>query len=215
MSASWPPAHSLPRCSWLSHVIGRTLLPLLGWKPVGEVPRDMPKAVLIAAPHTSNWDFVWALLASWHFGLKIRWLGKEALFRTWYGGLLKRLGGVPVDRSAPHGLVGEVARTFKQSDQLLLMVPAEGTRGYRDYWKSGFYYMAREAGVPVMLGYLDYGTKEACIGRRFDPTGDLAHDMDVLRAWYTGRTAKYPEQYGRIRLRQEPSPSDEDGPEAG
>jgi len=213
MTASWPPAHSLPRCSYLSHRIGRLLLPALGWKAIGPVPTGMPKAVLIAAPHTSNWDFVWALLASWYFGLKIRWLGKEALFQSPLGWLLRLLGGVPVDRSAPHGLVGEVARTFKEADGLLLMVPAEGTRGYRDYWKSGFYYMAREAGVPVMMGYLDYETKEACIGRRFDPTGDLAADMDVIRAWYTGRTGKYPDNYGRIRLRQEPE-ADEFPPEA-
>jgi len=88
MTASWPPAHSLPRCSYLSHRIGRLLLPALGWKAIGPVPTGMPKAVLIAAPHTSNWDFVWALLASWYFGLKIRWLGKEALFQSPLGWLL-------------------------------------------------------------------------------------------------------------------------------
>lgn len=209
--SAWPPRHDLPRCWWTSHVIGRTMLNLTGWRPVGEVPTGLSKAVLIAAPHTSNWDFVWAIFAAWHFGLHIRWLGKESLFRSPLGWLLRLLGGVSVDRSAPHGLVGEVASAFKTSDKLLLMVPAEGTRGYRDYWKSGFYYMSREAGVPILLGYLDYERKEACIGRRFDPTGDLAKDMDVIRAWYTGRVGKYPDQFGRIRLRQEPVAEDEAG----
>lgn len=210
--SAWPPEHEFPRCGWLAHQVGRFLLWAFGWRRIGSPPARTPKAVLIAAPHTSNHDFVWALAAAWASGMTIQWLGKDALFRGSLGPLLRWLGGRPVDRSQPHGLVGEVADQFRKADRMLLMVPAEGTRGYRDYWKSGFYHMAREAGVPVVMGILDYGKKEIGFGPVLEPSGDLSKDMDAVRAVYEGRTGKYPGQFSRIRLRQEDEAGDPERP---
>lgn len=203
MSTSWPPTHSFPRCTWLSHLLGRFVLWASGWKVEGQVPDGVPKAVLIAAPHTSNWDFVFALAAGWALGLRIRWLGKDALFKPPLGWLLRPLGGLAVDRSKPHGMVGEVARSFREVDAMLLMVPAEGTRSRRDYWKSGFYFMAKEAGVPILAGYLDYGRKVASTGIPLQPSSDVRADMDVLRAHYDGRVGAHPQHFSPVRLRQE------------
>ncbi len=203
MSPSWPPTHQMPTVPRVLHLLGRFLMWIGGWHTVGQIPPDVPKAVLIAAPHTSNWDFWWALLASWVYGVRIQWLGKHTLFRGPQGPLLRATGGMAVERASAHGLVGDVAALFRASDGMLLMVPAEGTRSYRDYWKSGFYHIAREAEVPILLGYLDYAKKEANIGVPFHPTGDLAADMDEIRAWYADRSGKYPEGFSRIRLRGE------------
>ncbi|MCB9666040.1 MAG: lysophospholipid acyltransferase family protein [Alphaproteobacteria bacterium] len=175
---------------------------LFGWRTEGGPP-PVSKAVLIAAPHTSNWDFFHALMAGWVFGLSFQWLGKDALFEGPLGPLLRFLGGVAVDRSAPHGLVEEVARRFRASDRLLLMVPAEGTRSFRPYWKSGFYQIASQAEVPIILGWLDYRHRVAGLGPAILPTGDVRADMDRIRAFYADKTGKFPERFGTVRLRQE------------
>lgn len=206
---AWPPSHAFPRCSRASHILGVILLRAWGWRLGRPLPEGVSKAVLIAAPHTSNWDFWFALLASWSYGLKIRWLGKDALFNGPLGPLLARLGGMAVDRSAPHGLVGEVARLFREEPGMLLMVPAEGTRGYRDHWRSGFWFMAREAGVPILLGSIDYRNRVADIGGILHPTDDVRADMDIVRARYADAHPKYPDQFSRIRLRQEDDPDAE------
>ncbi len=201
-----PIHHDLPRCSWLARLVGTTLLRLSGWKLVGDPPANTKKAVCIAVPHTSNWDFWWALLTCWSAGMSFQWLGKDSLFQSPLGPLLRYLGGISVDRSHASGLVAAVAEQLRAADRMLLMVPAEGSRSRRETWKSGFYHIAREGGVPLVLGYLDYPRRHAGFGPVLHLTGDLAADMDVMRAFYTGKVGKYPDAMGPMRLAGEGEP---------
>lgn len=194
-----PITHDFPRCWWISRVVGTVLLRLQGWN-VGGSPPPLRKAVVIAVPHTSNWDFWYALLACWSFGLSFQWLGKDTLFEGPLGGLLRALGGMSVDRARSNGLVSQVAERFAAADRMVLMVPAEGTRSRRDTWKSGFYFMAKEAHVPVVLGYLDYPNRRAGFGPAIAVTDDPRADMDKVRAFYADKVGKYPERQGAIKL---------------
>jgi 1-acyl-sn-glycerol-3-phosphate acyltransferase len=170
-----------------------------GWDVVGQVPVG-DRFVLVGAPHTSNWDFPFTLAAVYIFRLKISWLGKDTLFKKPFGGVMRWLGGIPVDRTSEQGVVDKIAGQFSESDRLVLAIGPEGTRKKRDYWKSGFYWIAYTAQVPLLCGYLDYAQKKACLGLSFVPTGDIKKDMDRIREFYEGIQGKHPELTTRIRL---------------
>jgi len=136
------------------------ILRLGRWKTVGEVP-PLPKMVIIGAPHTSNWDFPIGMLAARALGVKIRFLGKHTLFRPPFGWFFRMLGGIPVDRSRPGGIIGQIGEAFASTDRLTMVIAPEGTRSHRPYWKSGFYEIARAAGVPVVLARIDVPFKRA------------------------------------------------------
>lgn len=182
--------------------IGKGFLAASGWTIGGALP-SAKKYVLIAAPHTSNWDFPMSIAAAFALQVNIHWLGKQQLFDGPLGPLYRALGGIPVDRSKANNMVDRMAELFAASDELVLMVPAEGTRSKRDYWKSGFYHIARRANVPIALGFLDFDRKQAGVGPLVYPTGDYRQDMDVIRAFYTARMAMRPEQFTAPRLREE------------
>lgn len=183
-------------------VIGRLLLVALGFKEEGELTKE-PKAVMIAAPHTTNWDLPVMMALSYVFGVKIRWMGKQSIFKPPFGWFMKRWGGVPIVRSERRNTVQQMADLFEASDHLILMVPAEGTRSHVEYWKSGFYRIAEAADVPIILGYIDYGRKRGGFGPAIRPSGDLKADMDRIRAFYADKKGKYPEKFGTPRLREE------------
>lgn len=207
---TWPYAeHEGPRASRLLYMIGRVWVRVYGWKVEGQVPGR--RAVLIAHPHTSNWDLPHMIAVSGVLGTWASWLGKDSLFRPPFGWFIKALGGIPVDRSAPRGQVGEAIARIQESDRILLVVPPSGTRSRRDSWRSGFYWIAVGAQVPIACGYLDYGRKRAGIGLAFVPTGDIKADMDRIRAFYEGMTGAYPEETTRIYLSAEDEPSASDG----
>lgn len=195
-------AHPGPSTSWLLYWVGRLWMTVFGWKTEGEPPQ-LEKAVLIAAPHTTNWDLPHMLAAAWVYRMRISWLGKHTLFKGPWGWLLRALGGVPVDRSGPHGLVREAANIFQRRDQLILAVPPSGTRSKGPHWKSGFYWIAHTAGVPVICGYLDYSRKVAGLGTTFEPTGDVHSDMERVREIYKDLRGKFPELETPIRLKEE------------
>ncbi len=197
-----PDTPHLPRCNPVARVLGKLLCLLTGWRMVGEV-HAVDKAVIIASPHTSNWDIVYALIAGWSVGVSFHFLIKASHIEGPLGWLIRSLNGIPVDRSAPQGLVEQAAERFEQSERLLLMVPAAGTRSYRPYWKSGFYWMAKAADVPICLGFLDYPRKQASLGPLLYPGEDLGADMDTIRAAYEGKVGKHPDKVSRIRLRAE------------
>ena len=166
-------------------------------------PAPTRPTVLIGAPHTSNWDFVLMLGIAWRLGIDVHWLGKKSLFTGWRGPIMRRLGGIPVDRSDPARVVGEVVAQIRTGAVFGLVVTPDGTRGGNDHWKSGFYRIARETGMPVTLGYVDRTTMTTGLGPTLDLTGDVAADMDRIRAFYADKAGVRPERRTEPRLREE------------
>ncbi len=182
--------------------VGRTWLKVFGWKL--ETETDTPdKFVLLAAPHTSAWDPPFMLATSWSMDVPISWMGKQELFAPPFGWFMRALGGIPIDRSKHHNPVSWAVEQFDKAERLVLAVPAKGTRARTEFWKSGFYHIARGANVHVGLARLDFGRKRSGIGAFIMPTGDVRADMDKIRAFYAGVTAKFPELEGEPRLREE------------
>ena len=186
----------------LSYWIGRLWLGLFGWQVRG-VPATYRKFVFIAAPHTSNWDFPFMLATAYVMRVRISWFGKHTLFISPWGWFMRRLGGIPVDRRAPQSLVTQMAERFKSSDDLILAVPPEGTRRKVGLWKSGFYHIACQSGVPIGLGYLDYERKLCGLGMFVIPGEDLKEDMDQIRAFYRNIRGKHPNLESEPRLQEE------------
>lgn len=170
------------------------------WNIEGDPPTT-PKYVLIAAPHTTNWDLLYLLALSYATGVHISWLGKDTLFRGPVGILLRRLGGVPVVRDRRSGLVESLAVEFAAADQLVVVVPPEGTRGRTDHWRTGFYRIACAADVPIVCGYLDYARRTGGFGPVIEPTGDIAVDLPLFQAFYADKQGKHPDEHSDIALR--------------
>ena len=176
------------------------------WKVMPlEQPVPTP-CVVIAGPHTSNWDF-FAMIATAELNdVNMRWLGKREMFDGPLGPLFRALGGVSVDRSRSGGLVGEMAQLLRDSPELVVVVPAEGTRDAVDYWKSGFYRIAMEAQVPIQFTYVDKRTRSSGFGPFIQPTGDVRADMDEVRAFYATKVGLKPERFKVPRLHEEDEP---------
>ena len=178
----------------------RLIFRLSGWKVVGELPRT---GIFVGAPHTSNWDFVITLLVTWNAGLSPRILVKKEFFHGPVGWLLKLTGSIPVDRHNPAGLVDELVKQAGRRDTFVLVLAAEGTRKKAEYWKSGFYRLAQQTGLPILMGFVDAATKTAGIGPSLTPSGDMKADMDVIRAFYADKNGFYPANKTEPRLREE------------
>lgn len=194
--------HNGPTSGFIPYWIGRLWMWFFGWDVVGQVPIG-EKFVLVAAPHTSNWDFFFGLFALYIYRLKVSWIGKDTIFKKPFGGVMRWLGGIAVNRDSRHGVVDQIAKQLKESRKLVIAITPSGTRRTRDYWKSGFYWIAHKAQVPILCGYMDYSKRKACLGLYFVPTGHVKEDMDRIRDFYTGIQGKYPEMAARIRLRDE------------
>ncbi len=172
------------------------ILKLFGWKIVGEIPENNVKqSVILAAPHTSNLDFFIGRLTYFELKTPVRFLIKKESFENPLGWLLKKSGGIPVDRSKRNNLVDEVASLFSQHEVLNVIITPEGTRKLVTNWKRGFYYIALKANVPIVLGFLDYKNKEAGFGPILHPTGDFDADFKVIEDFYRSKTARYPEKF--------------------
>lgn len=174
--------------------LGRWILRLYGWR-VDVRLGATPKAVVIAAPHTSNWDAVFGLAAACAAELELHFYAKHTLFRGPLGWLLRWLGGMPVDRGAAGGVVEGVRRQFEQRDTLLLALAPEGTRRRVEHWKSGWHRMARAAGVPVVVGCIDYGRREIGVAEVFEPADDYPADLARIQRIYAGVTARHPKNF--------------------
>jgi len=183
-------------------LIARTFWTFSRWRLVTEPAPDRP-TVLIGAPHTSNWDFVFMLAIAWRLDMRIRWLGKKDLFRGWRGPIMRGLGGIPVDRAAPSSVVSELLDRIRSGDVFGLVVTPDGTRSGHTHWKSGFYRIARESEIPVTLGYVDRTTMTTGLGPTFELTGNVARDMDRIRAFYADKSGLRPEHRAEPRLREE------------
>ncbi len=172
-------------------------LRLTGWKIEGSLPPDGQKSVLIAAPHTSNWDLPYTLMVAFALRLNIYWMGKEQIFKPPFRGLMMWLGGIPVRRESSNNLVAASVQAIRDADgPLQLVVPPEGTRSKVRYWKTGFYYIATGAGVPIVLAYMDYERKLSGLGPVFHPSGDLQADMARIQAFYAPFKGKNAAQSG-------------------
>lgn len=177
---------STPLLTPLLRVISIILLKLMGWKTRGE-PLDYQRCVLIGAPHTSNWDFPLMLMVVLKLKLRVFWMGKHTLFPFPFGWFMKWLGGIPIDRSASHNVVNETVRQYAENEQLIVLIPPEGTRKKVAKWKTGFYHIANLAKVPILLGYVDASTREAGFADFYEPSGDVDKDMEEILAFYASK----------------------------
>lgn len=179
--------------------IARSILWLAGWTPIGQAP-DVPKAVFIAAPHTSNWDGIWALTYKVAIGIDIRFFAKSDLFWFPLGNLLRGLGGIPLDRSKAQSAVAEAVAMFRDNERFFFALAPEGTRAKREYWKSGFYRIAKAAKVPVYLGVIDYSGKRVGIADRLDLTDDVEADLRKCADFYEDVIGRHPENTTPVRF---------------
>ena len=179
--------------------LAKLILRIGGWTPVGGIP-DAPKAVIVAAPHTSNWDGFWALVYKVYIGADVHFFAKESLFWFPLGAILRALGGIPLDRSRASSAVQQAIDTFNATDSFYFGLAPEGTRGRTRGWKSGFYRIALAADVPIYLGMLDFGQRRIGIGPRLDLTGDQDADLAAIREFYTGIKGRWPEKTSPIEF---------------
>ena len=175
-----------------------------GWRFLGDLP-DLDKMIIIGAPHTSNWDFVVYLAAIRHWHMSPRFAGKHTLFRWPFGFFFRRFGGIPIDRSRPGGMVGQVTEQFEREKEMILVVAPEGTRKAAPHWKSGFARIAAKAEVPIVPARLHFPNKELVMGRPLEFDGDMGRLMDRLRTFYEPSQGKDAEGMGPVVLKEEPS----------
>lgn len=176
------------------------LLRAFGWT-LELAPVPATHVMVAVYPHTSNWDFPLGLLTRFACRWPIHWVGKAAIFAGPWRGLLRRWGGIPVDRSAAEGFAEALAGEFARRDHLMVAIAPEGTRRHVDALKSGFYRIALAANAPIGLGYIDYGKRRIGIGGYFTPSGDTAADLEIMQRFYADKRGRYPAQAGNIRFR--------------
>jgi Acyltransferase len=176
------------------------LMKMFGWKSI-LAPAPSKKFVALGYPHTSNWDFIPAVAWAWSTGLKMNFVGKAALFKGMMGPIMKALGGIPLERDKSKNFVDQIVEIIKSRDEIALIVAAEGTRKKAEYWRSGFYYMALEAKVPIGLAYMDWTKREIGIKQYLMPSGDLEKDFEIIKAYYQGVVGHDPDKQSPIVLK--------------
>lgn len=173
---------------------------LNGWQIVGELPEGLKKGVMTAAPHTTNWDFIWARTAFYILRVPMNYTIKKEFIKGPLGWMLKSMGAIPIDRSPKKegqerkSTVDAMVDLFNEREELFVMVTPEGTRKYAENWKTGFYYTALKAGVPIVVGFVDYKEKRAGIGPTIYPSGNIEEDFEKIRVFYRTKTGKFPDQ---------------------
>ncbi|TIC88180.1 acyl-phosphate glycerol 3-phosphate acyltransferase [Nocardioides sp. GY 10113] len=180
--------------------LARFLLRTTRWRLVGEVPA---KGILVGAPHTSNWDWVATILIAWANARSPQLLIKHTFFKGPLGWILRVTGGIPLDRDNPGEAIRALLREAESHPSFLLAIAPEGTRGAGKYWKPGFYRIAQQTGLPISLGFIDGPTRTLGMGPTLTPTGDVAADMDLVRAFYADKQGLRPELRTEPRLREE------------
>lgn len=176
-------------------ILAKFVLTLFGWKTDGSLPEGIHKAVVISAPHTSNWDFVIGRLTFFAIRVNIRFLIKEEVFTFPAGWFMKRLGGIPVERDTANRSVDQVVKLFRDQESLIVVITPEGARKRVDRWKKGFYLIAQRANVPIALAYINYQTRTGGIGPVFMPSGDYEKDLQFIHEFYRDIIARHPERF--------------------
>lgn len=184
-------------------LISAVCLKIMGWRVVGQVP-DQPRVVIVGAFHTSNWDFVIGLFAAFMLRMKAYWIGKDNLFRGPFKAFFQWFGGIPIDRTVSQNLVERITAVIRGQERMILALAPEGTRKKVSHWKTGFYHIAMGAGTPIVLGFIDYRRKLCGLGPMLVPTGNIAEDMEKIRAFYAGVTARHPDMTGLPVLKPGP-----------
>jgi 1-acyl-sn-glycerol-3-phosphate acyltransferase len=190
------PREVAPWLVGLAHLILR----VGGWRLYGQLP-DVPKMVLAAAFHTTNWDGFWMLVTAFAFGLRPMWMVKIEWVRGPLGWLVKLFGGLGIDRSHSRDSVQQAVDLIHERERIVLVISPEGTRRHTDHWKTGLYWIAYNANVPIVCGFLDYKHKRLGIGPVLIPSGDIDADMETLWAFYRNTNARHPEKVSDMRLR--------------
>ncbi|WP_333617885.1 1-acyl-sn-glycerol-3-phosphate acyltransferase [Dietzia sp.] len=186
----------------IRRLIARAYWKICRWRLVTQPAPERP-TVLLGAPHTSNWDFILMLGIAWRLGMRIKWVGKDVLFRGPAGPFMRALGGIPVDRNNAGAVVTELVDELRTGAPFGLVITPDGTRGGHTHWKTGFYRIARESGLPVTLGFVDRSTRTTGLGPTFELTGDVAADMDRIRAFYSDKSGFHPKKAIEPRFRDE------------
>lgn len=188
--------HKEIKPNWLSEIVRRFSVFVFKWNGWTAVQENPPprRAVIIAAPHTSNWDFLYYFGLCNSLGISSYWIGKDTLFKWPWSDMMRRLGGIPVNRSQSQNMVDTMVAEFNSRDDFLLTIPPEGTRGSVKQWRTGFYYIALKAQVPLIMGMMDYPKKSGGLGPSFMPTGDYEADMKKLSTFYHSVTPRYPDK---------------------
>jgi 1-acyl-sn-glycerol-3-phosphate acyltransferase len=195
----------VPLANRLLYWLAQFLFRVFGWRAEGELP-DIPKYVIVST-HTSNWDLgvgltYWSIVSYGFFRVKFSWMGKKEAFRGPLGPFFRWIGGIPIDRGARQNVVEQVIQAFRRREELVMVITPEGTRKKATHWKTGFYYIAQGAQVPIVFGFIDYKRKVAGIGPAITPCGDIQADMEIIRDFYSNVQAKHPDQVGDIVLKQ-------------
>lgn len=175
--------------------LAKLILKLIGWRVSQGMPDGIKKAVIVMAPHTSNWDFVYGRLGFAYHGIKPKIMIKKESFKFPLGIFLRALGAVPVDRGFSTGTVKKITHLITESDSFYMMIAPEGTRKLQKNWKKGFYFIAQQAKVPIIMGYLDYKTKTGGLGPVLYPSGDYEADLKTIQDFYRDKLPRYPENF--------------------
>lgn len=192
------PARASSALDTLTRFVCATYLQLAGWKIRGDFPA-LDKAVLVAAPHTSNWDGFNMLATAGFYRVKLRWMGKKSLTTGPFGWLIRWMGCVPIDRSAANDVVRAMAEAFAATQRMILAIPPEGTRSAAREWKTGFYHIARAANVPLILSVLDYGAKTISLAAIVTPSGDYEADLKIIQSYYATARGKHADKFALTR----------------
>ncbi|MFV2005343.1 MAG: lysophospholipid acyltransferase family protein [Gammaproteobacteria bacterium] len=183
-------------------IFSRIILKLIGWKVDVTLPKEK-KLVMIGAPHTTNWDLPIGLLCFWSVSIHLTWVGKKQLFFWPLGTLLRALGGIPVDRGVNSGFIEQIAHQFDARKEMIFGLTPEGTRSKSAYWKTGFYYIALKAKVPVCLAYVDYPSRTIGFGKIIKTTGDIDKDFELIKTFYQDKKGKHPENQGPVEIKKQ------------
>jgi 1-acyl-sn-glycerol-3-phosphate acyltransferase len=185
-----------PVVNSLLRALSRAGLRLAGWRLEGALPAQAERCVIIGAPHTSNWDMPYTLMAAFALRLNVRWMGKASLFRPPFGGLMRWLGGIEVRRDqAENRVAASIAALKAAQTPLQLVLSPEGTRARTSQWRTGFYYIALGAEIPIVLAYIDYHDKRVGLGPVFTPSKDVDRDMAAIKAFYSPYQGRNAEQF--------------------
>lgn len=191
--------------AWMARSLTDFSVRLAGWRFEGELPPD-PRFVLLGAPHTSTWDFFLLMAVRFHWNMHIRWMGKHSMFRGPLGPLMRALGGLPIKRDERHNTVAQVVEMIKRHPRIVIGLAPQGTRNPQARWKSGFYHIAHQAQIPIVMGFCDGPSKRVGLGPRLMPTGDIEADMRVLAEFYGPLKGVCPEKTAPVRLADSAQP---------